>query len=124
MMKYVKTFESFSSLTEEQKIKLHTIVEKIRDNSMEKVDTNSEVSNPTGKAKNPFYDRGSRQLQGLGQPFGSIVPGSVTKEKGTIHADVKHGVKYESGLNKEYITHIEMDEKTLEYTTKRKKTDL
>jgi len=123
-MKYVKTFESFSSLTEEQKIKLHTIVDEIRDNSMEKVGGNSEVSNPRGVAKNTFYDRGSRQLQGLGKPFGTIVPGSVRKEKGTIYAEVKHGVKYESGLNKEYITCIEMDEKTLEYTTKKVNTYL
>jgi hypothetical protein len=119
-MKYVKTFESFSSLSEEQKIKLHQIVEEITNNSMERVDTNSEVANPKGLAKNPFYDRGSRKLQGLGKPFGSIVPGSVRKEKGTIYAEVSHGVQYESGLKKDYITCIEMDEKTLEYTTKRK----
>jgi len=123
-MKFVKTFESFSSLTEEQKIKLQTIVEEIKENSTEKVGGNSEVANPRGKARNPFYDRGSRKLDGLGQSYASIIPGSVTKEKGIIYAEVKHGMKYESGLTKDYKSCIEMDEKTLEYTTKKLGEDL
>lgn len=124
MMKFVKTFESFSSLTDEQKSKLHSIVEEIKDNSIEKVNGNSEVANPRGKARNPFYDRGDRALQGLGKPFASIVPGSVTKEKGSITAEVTHGVKYESGKRTEYKSIIKMDEKTLEYSVKKISTDL
>jgi hypothetical protein len=123
-MKFVQTFESFSSLTEEQKIKLQTIVNSITDSSMEKVSTNSEVANPKGEARNPFYDRGSRQLQGLGKPFGAIVPGSVNKVKDVITAEVSHGVKYESGLNKQYKSIITMDAKTLEYEVAKTETDL
>lgn len=123
-MKFIKTYESFSSLTEEQKIKLQTIVNDITDSSMEKVTGNSEVANPRGKARNPFYDRGSRKLQGLGKPFGSIIPGSVNKEKDVITAEVSHGVKYESGLKKEYKSIIKMDAKTLEYDVEKISTDL
>lgn len=123
-MKFIKTYESFSSLTDEQKIMLQSAVEEIKDSSMEKVSTNSEVSNPRGDARNPFYDRGERKLDGLGEPFGSIVPGSVTKNGNTITAEVTHGVKYNSGLRKEYKSVITMDAKTLEYTTKKISTDL
>lgn len=123
-MKFIKTYESFSSLTDEQKSKLQSIVEEIKDGSMEKVSTNSEVANPKGEARNPFYDRGERRLDGLGEPFGSIVPGSVSKDKGTITCEVTHGVKYNSGLRKEYKSVITMDAKTLEYTTKKISTDL
>lgn len=114
-MKFIRTYESFSSLTEEQKIKLHKIVNDIMEGSMERVPSNSEVANPRGKARNPFYDRGTRKLQGLGKPFGNIIPGSVNKEKDVITAEVSHGVKYESGLIKEYKSIIKMDAKTLEY---------
>tara|TARA_R110000772_G_scaffold20466_5_gene56836 strand:+ start:5876 stop:6247 length:372 start_codon:yes stop_codon:yes gene_type:complete len=123
-MKFIKTYESFSSLNDEQKIKLQTIVDEITDNSMEKVNGNSEVANPRGKARNPFYDRGSRKLQGLGKPFGSIVPGTVVKEKGVITAEVSHGVEYESGLKKDYKSIITMDEKTLEYSVKKIQSNL
>tara|TARA_R110000772_G_C13290824_1_gene437968 strand:+ start:515 stop:886 length:372 start_codon:yes stop_codon:yes gene_type:complete len=123
-MKFIKTYESFSSLTEEQKIKLQTIVNNITDSSMEKVPTNSEVANPRGKARNPFYDKGMRPLQGLGKPFGSIVPGSVNKEKDVITAEVSHGVNYESGLKKEYKSIIKMDAKTLEYEVEKIETGL
>lgn len=123
-MRHMKTFESFSTLSEEQKIKLHTIVTEITDGSMEKVSSNSEIANPRGLARNPFYDRGSRKLQGLGKPFGSIVPGSVNKKDGIITAEVSHGVKYESGLIKGYISYIKMDAKTLEYEVERKETQL
>jgi hypothetical protein len=123
-MKFLQTFESFSSLTEDQKKKLHSIVEEIKDNSTEKVGGNSEVANPRGRARNPFYDRGSRKLDGLGKPFAGIVPGSVVKEKGVIKAEVEHGMEYESGLKKRYKTAIEMDEKTLEYSIKKIKSDL
>lgn len=123
-MKFIQTFESFSSLSDEQKIKLQTIVREITDNSMEKVGGNSEVANPRGKARNPFYDRGSRQLQGLGKPFGAIVPGSVEKKDGKITAEVSHGVEYESGLKKAYKSVITMDEKTLEYSVEKIENDL
>lgn len=123
-MKFIKTYESFSSLTEEQKIKLHKIVNDIMEGSMERVPSNSEVANPRGKARNPFYDRGTRKLQGLGKPFGNIVPGSVNKEKDVITAEVSHGVKYESGLIKEYKSIIKMDAKTLEYEVEKIETKL
>lgn len=123
-MKFIKTYESFSSLTEEQKIKLHKIVNDIMEGSMERVPSNSEVANPRGKARNPFYDRGTRKLQGLGKPFGNIVPGSVSKEKDVITAEVSHGVKYESGLIKEYKSIIKMDAKTLEYEVEKIETKL
>ena len=123
-MKYIKLFESFSSLSDDQKSKLHSIVEEIKDQSMEKVNGNSEVANPRGEARNPFYDRGDRQLQGLGKSFGSIVPGSVEKKNGKITAEVTHGVNYESGLKKEYKSVITMDEKTLEYSVKKIETKL
>lgn len=116
--------ESFSSLTDEQKNTIHVAIEEIRDSSMEKVNGNSEVANPRGKARNPFYDRGDRQLQGLGKPFGNIVPGSVVKEDGLIKVCVEHGVEYESGLRKEYKSEIEMDAKTLEYSIKKIETSL
>jgi hypothetical protein len=118
------TNESFSSLTDEQKNAIHTAIEDIKDNSMEKVNGNSEVANPRGKARNPFYDRGDRELQGLGKPFGNIVPGSVVKDGGKIKVEVAHGVNYESGLNKEYKSVIEMDAKTLEHTVKKIETNL
>ena len=123
-MKFIRTYESFSSLTEEQKIKLHKIVNDIMEGSMERVLSNSEVANPRGKARNPFYDRGTRKLQGLGKPFGNIVPGSVNKEKDVITAEVSHGVKYESGLIKEYKSIIKMDAKTLEYEVEKIETKL
>lgn len=123
-MKFIRTYESFSSLTEEQKIKLHKIVNDIMEGSMERVPSNSEVANPRGKARNPFYDRGTRKLQGLGKPFGNIVPGSVNKEKDVITAEVSHGVKYESGLIKEYKSIIKMDAKTLEYEVEKIETKL
>ena len=119
-----KTNESFSSLSDEQKNVIHTVIEEIKDNSMEKVNGNSEVANPKGKARNPFYDRGDRALQGLGKPFANIVPGSVNKEDGIIEVEVSHGVNYESGLNKEYKSLIKMDAKTLEYTVKKIETNL
>lgn len=116
--------ESFSTLTDEQKNTIHIAIEEIKDNSIEKVNGNSEVANPRGKARNPFYDRGNRQLQGLGKPFAGIVPGSVIKEGGVIKVTVTHGTNYKSGLKKEYKSIIEMDAKTLDYSIKKIESNL
>lgn len=129
-MKYLNKYEnwmtneSFSSLSEEEKSKLHLIMNEIINDSREKVNGNSEVANPKGKASNPFYDRGTRDLEGLGKPFGSFVPGSINKKDGKIEAIVEHGMNYESGLKKRYKTKIEMDAKTFEYSTKKIDTEL
>lgn len=129
MEKRIKNFnnfvnESFSSLTDEEKSHLQIVVDKLKGETEEKIPYNSEVANPRGKAKNPFYDRGSRKLDGLGKSFASIVPGTVNKKGDVITAEVSHGVEFESGLKTENKTLVEMDKKTFEYTTKKIETNL
>jgi len=123
-MKFIKTYESFSTLSEEQKTALNTALAEVKDSSAEKVNINSDVVNPKGIAKNPLYDRGQRELDGLGKAYGEFVPGSINKDKNIITAEVIHGVKYSTNKKTEFKSVITMDAKPLEYTIKKIETQL
>ena len=117
--RHIKNFEkfneSFSKLKDEEKIQLKNIVDGLADKSSEKVYTNSEVANPRGLARNPFYKTGQRKLKGLGNPYSNIVPGSVEKNGKEITAKVKHGMEYESGKKTEFTSVVKLDTETGEH---------
>ncbi len=129
-MKFIKTYEtfsvneSFSSLSEEQKIALNAALLSIKDSSMDKSNINSDAANLKGEQRKPFYDRGESPLEGLGKPYAEFVSGSVNKEKDIITAEVVHGVSYSTNKKTEFKSLITMDAKTLEYTTKKIHTQL
>jgi len=120
-MNFIKNFkswlinENFSTLDESLKIRIHEILQEIKDQSIEKVDTNSEVSNPRSLARNPFYKRGSRQLQGYGQSYSGILPGSVEDKSDSVEFKVEHGTKYSNNKKTYLLTHVVLDKNTMEY---------
>lgn len=120
-MSHIKKFnswlinENFSSLEDQIKMKIHEILNEIEDQSIEKVDTNSEVANPRSLARNPFYKRGSRNLQGYGESYRGIVSGSVEDTGSDIEFKVEHGAKYSNGKKTFYITHVKLNKDSLEY---------
>ena len=109
-MKYLQIFEKFTSLSDDEKIQLHKIVDKIKEGSTDMVTTNSEVSKPSGV----------RKLQGLGQPFASIIPGSVSKDSKIITAEVEHGMEYESGRKVELKSTITLDTSDMTHDIQKK----
>jgi hypothetical protein len=121
---FEKFNESFTKLKDDEKILLKQIVDELGDKSSDKTYTNSEVANPRGLARNPFYKSGQRKLKGLGNPYSNIVPGSVEKNGKEITAKVKHGMDYESGKKTEFTSIITLNTETGDYDIRQEESSL
>jgi hypothetical protein len=121
---FEKFNESFTKLKDDEKILLKQIVDELGDKSSDKTYTNSEVANPRGLARNPFYKSGQRKLKGLGNPYSNIVPGSVEKIGKEITAKVKHGMDYESGKKTEFTSIITLNTETGDYDIRQEESSL
>ena len=121
---FEKFNESFTKLKDDEKILLKQIVDELGDKSSDKTYTNSEVANPRGLARNPFYKSGQRKLKGLGNSYSNIVPGSVEKNGKEITAKVKYGMEYESGKRTEFTSVITLNTETGDYDIRQEESSL
>lgn len=122
MLKHIQLFENYSKLNNDIKHVISKAVAELKDRTDDTISIASMAVNPKSYAGDS--QEGKHRVQGLGQPFAAVIPGSITTEDNTIKVKVEHGVNYENGKKTRTISCVCIDKKNLTYTIEEEKKEL